>query len=411
MGATLGRRIGVACAAAALALATDAHAGVGNGIRFGGGRLHPYLVVRPLYDSNVTLDAGGQTIGDLLVHVTPGLNFEAEGERLVVTFDGALDWVQYLGLQGETDDLSRLDARAALGVIVNRDGALGLELDDRFTRSDQTQSLSLATAAISNANVLSVNVPWRPGGGALVLTAGGEWIVESFEPYLEGFVCDPATDPACDSAIYDQLGYDEIHAIGEVRWKFLPRTSAVLRATWLDRMPSDETVALPASGLKVLGGLTGLVTSRFAATVEGGWGDTFESVGVPYSTWLANVELEWIAAETLRAKIGYTHGYDFDPGLQTALYGSNRVRLEAHALFGKLTLGLVGRWDLLDYVLTPSTTQVLQISPTAEMEAARWLRLGLGYQLTARSSTGTLADLPSWEYTKSEIWLSARLVY
>jgi hypothetical protein len=412
MARVLPRAIGLAAAAAALALAPAARAGVGNGIRFGDGRMHLYLTVEPRYDSNVSLDPSGQAIGDVAVHLRPGLTFEADGDLLDVRFDGAIDFVQYLGVESaDTTDLSRIDATAALGLGLNREGVLGLELEDRLTRSDQTQSLAIPTAAISIANVLDLTVPWRPGGGALVASAGGRWIVESFEPYLEGFVCDPATDPACDTALYSQLGYNEVQLFGEGRWKFLPRTSAVLRATWLERIPNDETVALPGSGLKILGGLTGLVTSRFAATIEGGWGDTFDSVGVPYSTWLANVEAEWIPNETVRGTIGYSHGYDFDPGIATALYGSDRAWVEAHALLGRLTLGLVGRWDRLEYVLSDSTTQVVQVTPTAEMEAARWIRLGLGYRFTTRSSAGSLADLPAWEYTKNEVWLSIRLVY
>jgi hypothetical protein len=349
-------------------------------------------------------------VGDLIVAVRPGARFEAEGSRLAIRFDGRLSVVRYLGLEGDTTDLSRLDGFAELGLEANADGALGLELEERFTRGTETLSLSLPNAVISNANVLRLRVPYRPGAGALELSAGGEWILESFEPYLEGFVCDPAL-AGCDSDTLAGLGYDEYRGTGEVRWRFLPRTAASLRATWVQRMPNDPALSNDGSAVKAMAGVSGLVTSRFAATLEAGYGDTFESFGEPYASWLANVQLEWIAAEDRRVKVGYVHGFEFDPGQATSLYGSDRAFLEARAGFGRIALALGAGWDRLDYVLGDSTSQVVRVEPRVEMALARWFRLGLGYRYTGRSATGTLASLSSWEYTKNEAWLAARLEY
>jgi hypothetical protein len=407
----LRRAAGAIAIAAAVGLAADARAGAGNGIKFGDGRLHPFLDLEPRYDSNVTLGVNGETLGDVALHLRPGLRFEADGEILVVRLDAFVDRVQYLGLEGDTKDLSRLDAGAGIGLVVNKKGSVGLELEDRFTRSDETRSLSIPQAVISNANGLRLRVPWRPGGGALVLAAGGEWLLESFEPYLKGFTCDPTLSPACDSSLLGDLGYNEYRATAEVRWRFLPRTSASVRATWLDRAPNDSTLSTAGSGLKAVAGVSGLVTTHLAGTLEAGYGDTFDSLGTPFSTWLANVEVEWIGTEDLRAKLAYTHGYDFDPGRTTSVYESDRISAVGHAALGKLALALDVRFDRLDYVLTDSTAQIAQVSPTAELEIARWMRLGVGYRLTVRTSTGTLSNLPAWDYTKHEAWLSARLVY
>jgi len=405
----MARGLGAAAAVAALALAPAARAGPGAGIRFGGGVLHPYVEVEPRWDSNVTLEAD-QEVGDVLVSVRPGARFEAEGGRVLVHFDGRVSVVRYLGLEGDTTDLSRLDATAELGLEVNRDGALGLELEDRFTRGTETLSFSLPNAVISNANVLRLRIPYRPGGGALELSAGGEWIRESFEPWLEGIVCDPA-QAGCDSDTLAGLGYDEVRGTGEVRWRFLPRTAASLRGSWVQRMPDDPALSNDGSAVKVMGGVSGLVTSRFAATLEAGYGDTLESAGEPYSTWLANVQLEWIAGEARRARLGYAHGFEFDLGDATSLYGSDRVFLDARAAFGRFSLVLAASWDWLDYVLTDATSQIVRVEPRVETAVARWFWLGLGYRYTSRNSTGSLASLPSWEYTKNEAWLTARLEY
>ncbi|HSN90597.1 MAG TPA: hypothetical protein VLS93_05175 [Anaeromyxobacteraceae bacterium] len=403
------RGLGAAAVAAVLAIAPTARAGPGAGIRFGGGVLHPYLEIEPRWDSNVMLDAG-QEIADAVVAVRPGARFEREGTRLALRIDGRLSVVRFMGLEGDTADLSRLDATAEVALEANRDGALGLELGDRFTRGVESLSLSLPNAVVSSANALRLRVPWRPGGGALELAAGGEWIRESFEPYLEGFVCAPVL-PGCDSATLAGLGYHELRGNGEVRWRFLPRTAARLRGTWVERLPDDTALSDDGSAVKVMGGLSGLVTSRFAATLEAGFGDTLGSAAEPYSSWLANVELEWIGGEKRRVRVGYTHGFEFDPGSATSLYGSDRVFLDARAAFGRFSLALAASWDRLDYVLTDATSQIVRAEPRLESAVARWLWLGLGYRYTARSSSGSLASLPSWEYARNEAWLSARLEY
>jgi hypothetical protein len=405
----MARGLGAAAAAAVLAVAPVARAGPGAGIRFGGGVLHPYVEVEPRWDSNVTLEMD-QEVGDLIVAVRPGARFEAEGARLRVHFDGRVSVIRYLGLEGDTTDLSRLDVTVDLGLEVNPDGPLGLELEDRFTRGNETLSPSLPNAVISNANVLRLRVPYRPGGGALELSAGGAWTRESFEPWLEGIVCDPA-QAGCDSDTLAGLGYDELRGTGEVRWRFLPRTAASLRGTWVQRLPNDPALSNEGSAVKVMGGVSGLVTSRFAATLEAGYGDTLGSAAEPYSSWLANVQLEWIGNESRRARVGYSHDFEFDPGNATSLYGSDRVFLDARAAFGRFALVLDASWDLLDYVLADSTSQIVRAEPRVETALARWFWLGLGYRYTARSSTGSLASLPSWEYTKSEAWLTARLEY
>jgi hypothetical protein len=398
-----------AAAALALGAAPPAGAGPGAGIRFGGGTLHPYLEVEPRWDSNVLLEPEGE-VGDLVVAVRPGARFEVEGKRLALRFDGRISVVRYLGLEGDTTDLSRVDGQAELGLEVNRDGVLGLELEDRFTRGTESLSLSLPNAVVSSANVLRLRVPWRPGGGALELSAGGAWIREAFEPWLEGFACDPAL-PGCDSDTLAGLGYDEYRGAAEVRWKFLPRTAASLRAGWLQRAPNDTTLSQEGSAVKVVGGLSGLVTSRFAATLEAGFGDTLDSLVEPYSSWLAKLELEWIAGEGRRARVGWTHDFEFDPGQATSLYGSDRVSLDARAGFGRFALLLEAAWERLDYAFTDGDSRIVEVEPRLEAAAARWLRLGLGYRYTARSATGTLATLPAWDYTRSEAWLTARLEY
>ncbi|HUL59161.1 MAG TPA: hypothetical protein VLU43_07800 [Anaeromyxobacteraceae bacterium] len=403
-----------------------AAAGPGDGIRIGGtgGRLHPYLELEPRYDSNVYLadpTTGTGAVGDFIIHFRPGLRLDIPGDPVKLTFDGALDWAQYTGAQGATSGLSHLYAYALLGVMVNEHGTVSLDAGDDFWRTNNSPSMSLGSAVITNFNTLHAKVPWTPGGGALVLTTTGTWVLESFEPYYSGAVCDPNAYPGCSSSYYSKLGYNELRATEAISWKFLPRTSAVFEAEFFDRIPVDRTVSVGVDGLRVRAGATGLVTAHFAATLKAGYGDTLHSAGVPYGTWLLTAEGEWIGNELMGAKAGYVHDLGSDPGNEFALYDLNRAYADGRLqLTSGPTLELRADWERRDYHQTPSSTlppganaQLLHVQPSIEGELTRWLKLAGGYTFTKRMSHLPTVTTPiaAYNYSKNEVWVRATFTY
>jgi hypothetical protein len=412
--ATVSRSMCLIAAALGAGLAVPAHAD--NGIRLGGsdGRLHPFLELDGRYDSNVAYSEQGKQIADIVRHVRPGLQLTIPGELTSVEFSGALDWVQYSGIEKRTTDLSRLYADAQLKLTANRGGAIGLELTDAFRRNNTTTGLSLGSAAIANWNDLTLAVPMRPGSGALLVTAGGEWILETFDPYLKGVYCDPAVFAACDPSVLSKLGYNELHANGEISWSFLPRTAAVLGLTFFDRIPSDRAYSIDFSGIKADAGITGLVTPHISTTLRGGYADTFKPAGATFGTWLATVEGEWLPTETAGVRIGYRHDLGTDPGRTLSAYTSHRLYADARILLaGRFTLRAFGQWDRQEYRSTSGAdAQLFRAEPSAEAEVTRWLRLALGYTFTKRESTlPGLPDLPGFNYTKNETFLRATARY
>lgn len=391
--------------------AAPALAGPGNGIRFGGsdGRLHPYLELEGRYDSNVFLDDTGASKAAWVVHVRPGLKLDVPGEFAKVFFDGQLDWAQYLG-SGLPSNLSQLFGNAAVGVRVNERGAVGLDFKDEFRRLNWTPSLSLGSAVIADYNTLSASVPWTPGGGALVLTTGADWTLETFEPYFSG-----------DPARLSRWGYNELRAGEGIAWRFLPRTSAVLDASFFDRIPNSTEVSSTVRGVRVIAGATGLVTPHFSGTLEGGWGTTLQATDVPtFSTWLAKVEGEWIGNDLLRARAGYEHDLGSDPGKEFAVYQSHRVFAEARAAtVGRIELRLRAEWQRRQYEAIAAVGALggdidyVRVEPAVDAELARWFRLGAAYGYTKRTAAGTLVgpSSPGYDYAKSEAWLRATFTY
>lgn len=409
-----------AAAILAMAVAGPAAASAGNGIRLGGneGRLHPFVEVEDRYDSNVYYMSnanpatGGKSVGDMVVHIRPGFELGIPGEVAAAELSGNLDWAQYLGLdESETSSqLSKLYGQAALGLTLNRRGAIGLEIDDEFRRSQNTTALVLPNAAISNFNALRLRAPWRPGGGALVVSLTGSWLLETFEPYFD--------QQTCGVASCGDLGYNELRGGGEVRWRFLPRTSAVFQGGWFSRAPNDSA-ADDVSGIEAQAGLTGLVTPHVGATLKAGYGTTLGSAGGNTGTWLATTELEWMATDSASVKVGFAHALGVDPG--PLLFTSSRVYSGGRILLaGRYALRADVNWERRSYdrfpdpvtaTPTSASANVLRVEPAFEAGIARWMSASIGYAYSRRTSDFPGTPLPGFDYTKNETWLRLAVRY
>ncbi len=401
--------------AAFLALAAaPAGASPGNGIRLGGsdGRLHPYLDLEARWDSNVYYATETGVVGDLVLHFRPGLTLKVPSELVAVDLDANLDWARYLGLQeSTTKDLSELYAAATLGLTVNRRGTFGLELDDQVRRDPSTSSFVFAGAVISNKNALSLRLPWRPGGGALVVAPTLDWMLETFEPFSSCPAGAPST--SCDATVLGKLGYNDLRAGAEARWRFLPRTSAVLDVGWFSRVPNDETLATDVSGVEARAGFSGLVTPHVGATAKLGYADTLGSTSESFGTVLATLEGEWLASEGARVRLGWDHGVGMEPNKTYYLYTTDQVVLGArYSLAGRYGARLDASWERRSYAFVSSTTGTLwRIEPAVEAALARWINASLAYAYTTRDSSGlgTIETASGFNYPKHEVW--ARFVF
>ncbi|HEX9242536.1 MAG TPA: hypothetical protein VF875_08870 [Anaeromyxobacter sp.] len=407
-----------AIAAAGVSLA--AQASPGNGIRLGGSeaRLHPFFDLETRYDSNVTY-SGEDAVGDLVLHFRPGLELKAPGDAAAFEFSGALDWAQYLGMNDgksrpipvDTKELSRMYAYARLAAAFNRNGMVAPRVDNDFERTVSTASLAaVAVPVVSNLNKLLLAVPWRPGGGALVLVANGEWIVETFEKYK-----DEPPVPLSD------LAYDQYRAGGEVQWRFLPRTSGVLQGSYYRRAPNQANQAQNASGLDFFAGMTGLLTERVAATAKLGYGSstangfttqttTYEAKS--YSAGLADLAVEWLPLDSLSLRVGYKRSIAIDPVLsimlQQGVNGTVQLKFAENYAFR-----VGARWDSFVFQLQDgATTKFLTVDPTVEAKFGHWLSGAVGYAYSTRnaewpSTSGT--SQPS--YSKNEVFLRLGVTY
>ncbi len=407
-----------------------ASASAGNGIRLGGtdGRLHPFLDMESRYDSNVSYRSN-EPLGDVVFHIKPGLELKIQGDLAVVEFSGALDWAQFGGLNDATTrDMSRLYAEAGFGALLNPRGIASLRLDDDFRRRPSTSSLTLGSAVISNSNTLALSVPWKPGGGALVFMFRGQWLLESFQPYMSADKCVP-DDPMCSKETLGDLGYNDYRSGLEAQWRFLPRTSAVFQAGYFTHVPNapqvtmrnlltgtDTTIALAdVSGLDLLAGLTGLVTPRIGVSIKAGYGQAWES-GKGSGTFLTDLGAEWIPIESASLRAGYARAFGIDP--LASVYTSNSVYLTGRVRMAqRFTLKGLVRYDNLAFEKLDGRAAYLRLEPGVEATVSKWMTASLGYAYNSRetslTSTTALAIPPgmSFDYAKNEVWLKLGFTY
>lgn len=400
-----------------------ASASPGNGIRLGGtdGRVHPFLDYETRYDSNASYDSSGQEIGDVLMHIRPGLELKVPSDIAVVEFSGALDWTQYMGIQGETTNLSKLYSDAGMAALLNPRGAVSIRIDDDFRRQVSTSSLALARAVISNSNALTLSLPWKPGGGALVLTARGQWLLESYQPYYR-------------SEDVSGLGFNEFRTGLDVQWKFLPRTSATFGGGFFSRLPNgSSSPGAPdrpdkTSGVDAMVGVNGLVTPHVGVSIKAGYGGTFKS-GDSFSTFLADIGAEWLPIEGASLRVGYSRGFGLDPSASVfatnSVHATGRIRVAQrysvrgtvrydHLSFDSLPTCMDVRKDAVACAAasgTPAgTSAFVRVEPGVDATVTRWMTASLAYAYSSRS-TSFPSWLPQYDYSKNEVWLKLGFTY
>ncbi len=280
------------------------------GLKVGDGRLHLLGEVDSRFDSVVGyfgVDRQGQLVpsGDFLFVPRAGVSFGIETASTLVKLNANGEYLIFPGiLSPGSTRLSRFQALASVDTAFNRDGAVEVQLGDSFSRSDRTQNAAVGIGVLSLFNTLSLGVPIHPGGRALEITPRINWAVEFFEPLLTGQFNCPANDITCNAGLVGQMNYSNLNFALASRFKFLPKTSAVLdvnfdfRTYW-----SASAQNQPANILRGRTGLVGLITSRLSATLLAGAAYDFGSTrrAAP----IGQAEVTYLVGESTSVAVGY----------------------------------------------------------------------------------------------------------
>ncbi|MGZ3459041.1 MAG: hypothetical protein ACXU86_11120 [Archangium sp.] len=385
----------------------------GNGIKVGEGRLHPTFDFETRYDSaagyfpppgstNPTV-VSDKLSGEALLHIRPGLTLDMPGSAVSLNLLGYADYVHYTGLftPGSTNT-SHLEGLADLNVLVHENAPIEVDLADHFERSDRTHTPALGAGVLSLFNEAKLQVPLRPGGGALEVTPLVGWGVELFKP-LGALVPVGCDDPSCDPALVDRFNYSNLRTALEARWRFLPKTAVVVDSQFNLRHylqgPTPEALLFSARA-----GLAGLITPKIAVTALVGWGKDFSAPAT--GALLAQLEATYAMSHTASFKAGYVR--TLEPVANFRLYRNDRAYLEAQALLGgRLSLHGLTSYDYLSFLgVRRDTLYQLDVGPQYQFQ--RWLIGGVGYLLGVRSSNQPGAGI---NYSRHEGYVRVTVTY
>jgi hypothetical protein len=394
-----------------------------NGFKIGPGRLHLYITEELEYNSAAvilpTSSAPGAPFaidGEMILHTRPGVNLEIDGDNNSFGLSGDVDYLWYTGWITPGDSYaSRLDAAADLHGSFNKNGVIGFNIGDTFSRSANTYTPSIPVGVISLYNQARLEVPIRPGGGALEIVPHVAYGVELFSQYSGVAPGDPAcADPTspCNPANLSQYNYQDLTSGLDVRLKFLPQTAFLFTSSYDARFYSNTTVNPDASELKLQVGLAGLITTKLAVIFKVGWAQGFGTGHL--STVIGQAEVTWHATELASLSVGFLR--DVYPVSGNGSYIDDRPYINGKVfLGGRLSLSLTAAYDFFDFAQGDPTTPTASRNDTqlsanllCEYQVLRWFIVGAGFLVAHHTSTDTLDTL---NYTQWQPYVQVTFTY
>jgi hypothetical protein len=381
-----------------------------NGFKIGPGRLHLFLTEGLVYNSQavaVPVSPGSSTLelgGAFILHTRPGFNLQIDGDNNAFGMNGYIDYLLYTNwITAGASAASRLDAAAGLNGSFNRNGVIGFNITDTFSRSANTYTPSIAVGVISLYNQVGAEIPIRPGGRALEIVPHVAYGVELFTQYsgapTNGTGCGPGT--ACNPATLGDYNYQDLQGGVDVRLKFLPETAAIFTSNYDARFYSNTTVNPNASELKLQIGLAGLITTKLSAILKAGWAQGFGTGSL--STVIGQAEVTWLATELANLSVGFLR--DVYPVSGYGSYIDDRPYLSGKIfLGGRLQFTLTAAYDFFDFASSPQNPtgrndSQLSFNAVASYQALRWFIVGGGLLFTYHTSSlpANSANYTQWQ--------------
>ena len=277
--------------------------GLASGLKLGeNALLHAALMTDIGYDTNVFYAPSSEAKPSPVLHVLPKLeltNAERDGSQpRGVYYDlyAALDLRKYLS---STDEITEHDAlNPSVGGLVefSSNQTVGFLIGDTFTRYEQPP-YAPGDPITRDANMLSANLRYSPGGGRLKLNLRYTNLIDKYE------------------GVYDRGSNMGNEVVLDIGWRFLPKTSLYVQAAQgvITYFNSGNTKSYP---LRTLAGLRGLLTHKLALNLAAGYYNAFYETGDSPSGW-GNVgivsEIQYSINLLSRMGVGYRHDFANSP--------------------------------------------------------------------------------------------------
>jgi hypothetical protein len=274
LGASVSLLLVASAASAAQPWLADRRYGEGIGLRAGRFEFHPGISAEFGYDSNFfqRADTIDPPVTDAWrLRITPSLSLstvsarrggsQAVGAPPMLTM-AAKAFVSYSEVFGSEDlsDQRNVDAGVGAKVDIAPQRPLGADLYADFVRNGEPSNLADVDQAFDRGQARGgLGVTWRPGGGLFDWRLGYEAAYSYFE-----------------DAPFDRLQNLQHTVLTRGRWRILPRSGFLYDAKYtFVRYLENDSPQPNGDVLQMRLGFSGLVTSRIAFLILGGWSSTF----------------------------------------------------------------------------------------------------------------------------------------
>jgi hypothetical protein len=268
--------LGTSVASAAQPWLEDRRYGEGIGLRVGRFELHPSISAEFGYDSNFfqradTIDP--KPVDAWRLRVTPSLTLSTLSGRRLGGADSAQTQKPMLQLQGnafvsyselfgnpQVTDQRNFDIGVGGKADIAAGRPLGGDVYVDYVRNGEPSNLPGTDHTFNRGSVRGgAGVTWRPGGGLFDWRLGYEAQYNYFE-----------------DTPYTSLQNIQQSIVTRGRWRFLPRSGIIYDARYtFIRYTRSSSPQPDGDDLQARLGFSGLVTTRLAFLVLGGWNTTF----------------------------------------------------------------------------------------------------------------------------------------
>ncbi len=298
-----------------------------RGLRSGDFLLVPSISLSGHHDTNVfngnEEENGNDPVSATSLRFAPklGLTNGVEAETQF-NFDATGDIRIYVSDDAALTNLNNIGGVAALSVSFAARRAISFTVFDTFSRDLRANNWETLQTLNRNANNIGARVSFHPGDipsrRPFELTLAGSYAVDRFSEYRLGDT-------------------DTIKTKLAAAWRFLPKTAAILDATWDFRSYANaNTLQLTADSKpwRVQAGLVGALTKLVTLRVTGGWGMSLHDERDSFNGFVAAVGLGYKASQSTLLHLQYTHDF------ADAFYGNyvefHRGTLKLSQRFGQI---------------------------------------------------------------------------
>ncbi|MBI5609797.1 MAG: hypothetical protein HY902_13075 [Deltaproteobacteria bacterium] len=274
-----------------------------RGLRTGEFTLYPSMGLMTHYDTNLFNGSDKENnapVGATSLRFIPRLSLMNDGNGNVnFAFAGTGDARLYISDNAIVSDQKAVGGNLNLDVTFGQKRSMSLTLFNYFNRALRTNNWATIETLNRVANDVGARIEFHPGDiperRPFNIAIGGSYAIDAFDNFTVGNT----------TMIRTKLAGS---------WRFLPKTAAVLDATWDFRKYESSTLAkqglaADSKPFRARLGLTGALTKRISAQALAGWGLSTHSTGSSYNGFLGSLGVGLRASESTRLYLTYDHDF------------------------------------------------------------------------------------------------------